>query len=180
MARLTHDGLVIRHHRLLPQVQLKGAFQVTSPASDKPKAPAGLHYVLVIDTSGSMAGGAIRQANEALDAIFDQLASTTTSVSVHMVEYNHNAQHHAFLTSKPSTLVGSGTTSFQAAFRHVVELTDELHASKALKPGDNLRICFMTDGEDTCGGVEPAYRSLQSQLLKLKVRPGMPCFRSSA
>lgn len=169
MARLCHDGLVIRHHSQLPEVQLKGEFQVAVGSTGKTATPTNLHYVLAIDTSGSMAGSAIRQVNEALDAIFDNLASATHAVSVHMVEYNHQAQRHMFLESKPSALYGSGSTSFQAAFRALGQLVEELHGSEALKPGDNLRICFMTDGEDNCGGVESAYRSLQGQLLKLKV-----------
>eukprot|EP00730_Choanoeca_flexa_P012712 TRINITY_DN4550_c0_g1_i1.p1 TRINITY_DN4550_c0_g1~~TRINITY_DN4550_c0_g1_i1.p1 ORF type:complete len:1155 (+),score=322.96 TRINITY_DN4550_c0_g1_i1:25-3465(+) len=172
MARFCTNGLQIRRHRGLPEAQLHGEFELQNEQAGKPRAVSTLHYILVIDVSGSMAGSPIRQVNAALRAIFEHLATITTPVHLHMVDYNHTSRRKLFLDSMPAELVGSGTTSFRAAFEQVGNVLKDLQKQSCvtkLKAGDNVRVCFMTDGQDTCGGIDAAYKTLQNSLLKLKV-----------
>jgi hypothetical protein len=108
-----------------------------------------------------MAGDPIRQVNAALASIAAAVEASAASTHLHLVQFESTAEHSMYANIKGLRLSGGGGTSFRAAFDATRRVLSKL---VKLQPSDCIRICFMTDGMDTAGGLEASAATLKEAL----------------
>lgn len=107
----------------------------------------------VIDKSGSMAGGPIKQVQYSLDRLMD-LTYRFPHILTNMIMYDDRASSTEVDKSAPqlyynnivNQLAGGGGTSFRAAFDKVVEVCNKYKSNPEVS---SAVIIFLTDGEDS-------------------------------
>jgi uncharacterized protein YegL len=123
-----------------------------------------LPLILLLDTSGSMAGERIAAVNTAIRELGQDLAAAETPQGeVHIVEFNHNVHVRPLTPARQfvhTELVASGTTSMGAAIDRVRQLVEDpqLIPSRAYAP----TLVLVSDGHPTDEVDAPLQRLLQS------------------
>jgi uncharacterized protein YegL len=155
----------------IPYQALYAKAQVKSKASSKKHQR--LHFIFVLDNSGSMSGSPVRQINEALEHLHQQQLNDRgmQPIDIHIVTYNSTAKADIDPDISKFRIHATGCTNFAAAFATTRQLVTDLNSKRRLKPHDVIRICFMTDGEDNMSGdkLTPELSKLQLKLASLPV-----------
>lgn len=109
--------------------------------------------ILVIDTSGSMAGNPINQVKYTLsnalemtygkEYIIMDIIKYDSSASIINIDKKNNMQ---FYKSIINNINAGGGTNFNSAFREIVKLITNYNSNNNI---DNVSILFLTDGEDS-------------------------------
>lgn len=125
--------------------------------------------LLVVDVSGSMAGGPIRQVKDALTTIMD-ITRNNTTVHTNIILYNHQV---TFNVRDINTINATGGTNFNVAFNGIVEAIKQ-HKEKE-KYGKCV-VFIMTDGEDGSQMSKPTMlQTFKQQLEQFKSVDGIEC-----